>query len=217
MAISNIHLHVTVTLSMENDNKGSRTVTLEQDFSSTNMADFSSASAYCQRLKNLADQLKNDGAPVANSRLVLQMVSGLTKAYNGVGTLIRQTTPIPKFYHARSMVILEESSLAKKAQQFPSSTSLMVKSATDQPIDQPAYQPTQHPTHQPRQWNRPSPRPNRSWPRNNSRIPRPNRCTTSPAPHSAWLGYPQPTSQWLWTTPPCPYPANTWARPSVPV
>ncbi|GAA0184334.1 hypothetical protein LIER_31622 [Lithospermum erythrorhizon] len=68
------------------DNESSRTVTLEQDFSSTNMADFASTSAYCQRLKNLADQLKNVGAPVANSRLVLQMVSGLTEAYNGVGT-----------------------------------------------------------------------------------------------------------------------------------
>ncbi|GAA0145748.1 hypothetical protein LIER_36178 [Lithospermum erythrorhizon] len=126
------------------DNKGSRTITLEQDFSSTNMADFPSALAYCQRLKNLDDQLKNVSAPVANSRFVLQMVSGLTEAYNGVGTLIRQTTPILEFYHVRSMIILEESSLAKKAHQFPSSTSLMVKSATDQPTNQPTHQQAYH-------------------------------------------------------------------------
>ncbi|GAA0140822.1 hypothetical protein LIER_42628 [Lithospermum erythrorhizon] len=52
---------------MENDNEGSGTVTLEQDFSSTIMADFPSASAYYQCLKNLVDQLKNVGAPVANT------------------------------------------------------------------------------------------------------------------------------------------------------
>lgn len=46
---------------------------------------------------------------------MLQLVSGLTEAYNGVGTLIRQSNPLPAFYQARSMLILEESGLAKKA------------------------------------------------------------------------------------------------------
>lgn len=70
------------------DNKHSRAVTLEHDFSTTRMENFSNASVYCQRLKSLADQLKNVGAPVSDSRLVLQLVSGLTAPYRGVGTLI---------------------------------------------------------------------------------------------------------------------------------
>ncbi|XP_056685506.1 uncharacterized protein [Spinacia oleracea] len=97
------------------DNKNSRAVTLEQKFSHTSMEDFPNASAYCQRLKELADQLKNVGAPVSNDRLVLQLVAGLTEAYNGVGTLLRQSNPLPPFYQARSMLTLEEAGLAKKA------------------------------------------------------------------------------------------------------
>lgn len=97
------------------DNQNSRAVTLEQEFSTTRMEDFPNASAYCQRLKMLSDQLKNVGAPVSNQRLVLQMVSGLTDAYKGVGTLIRQSNPLPAFHQARSMLTLEEAGLIKMA------------------------------------------------------------------------------------------------------
>ena len=79
------------------DNKTSRAVTLEQEFSATTKEDFPNASAYCQRLKMLSDQLKNVGTPVSNNRLVLQMVTGLTEAYNGIGTLLRQSDPLPPF------------------------------------------------------------------------------------------------------------------------
>lgn len=80
------------------DNKSSWAVTLEQEFSNTLMEDFPSASAYCQHLKMLADQLKNVGAPVSNNRLVLQMVAGLTESYSSVGTLLRQSDPLSPFY-----------------------------------------------------------------------------------------------------------------------
>ncbi|XP_060200327.1 uncharacterized protein LOC132628573 [Lycium barbarum] len=96
------------------DNKNSRAVTLEHEFSHTNMEDFSNASTYCQRLKILSDQLKNIGAPVSNNHLVLQMVAGLTDAYKGVGTLIRQSNPFPLFYQARSMLIFEETGFTKQ-------------------------------------------------------------------------------------------------------
>ncbi|XP_019238366.1 PREDICTED: keratin, type I cytoskeletal 9-like [Nicotiana attenuata] len=111
------------------DNKNSRVVTLEAEFSTTKMENFPNASAYCQRLKSLADQLKNVGAPVSDSRLVTQLVSGLTRAYRGVGTVIRQSDPLPPFYQARSMVILEEAGLAKEV--ATGSESAMVTSHTD--------------------------------------------------------------------------------------
>ncbi|XP_074267190.1 uncharacterized protein LOC141590498 [Silene latifolia] len=97
------------------DNQHSRAVTLEQEFSHTMMEDFSSASAYCQRLKSITDQLRNVGSPVSDNRLVLQLVSGLTEPYHGVGTIIRQSNPLPPFYRARSMLTLEEASFAKQA------------------------------------------------------------------------------------------------------
>ena len=97
------------------DNQNARAVTLEQEFPSTRMEDFSNVSAYCQRLKTLSDQLADVGAPVSNHRLVLQLISGLTGAYHGVATLIRQSNPLPLFYQARSMLTLEEAGLAQMA------------------------------------------------------------------------------------------------------
>ena len=44
----------------------------------------------------------------------LQMVVGLTEAYNGVATLICQSDPLPPFYQAHSMLTLEEVGLTKK-------------------------------------------------------------------------------------------------------
>ncbi|XP_074293427.1 uncharacterized protein LOC141620462 [Silene latifolia] len=95
------------------DNRNSRAMTLEQEFSHIDMRDFPNASAYYERLKSLADQLKNVGAPVTNSLLVLQMVSGLTEAYSNVGSIIQQRDPIPDFFQARSMLTLKEAGLAK--------------------------------------------------------------------------------------------------------
>ncbi|GAA0147951.1 hypothetical protein LIER_07526 [Lithospermum erythrorhizon] len=51
------------------DNEDSSVVTLEQEFLGTHMFDFSSASTYCEKLKNLADQLRNVGAPVNDNFL----------------------------------------------------------------------------------------------------------------------------------------------------
>ncbi|XP_048497635.1 uncharacterized protein LOC125496256 [Beta vulgaris subsp. vulgaris] len=111
------------------DNEHSRAVALEQEFSTTSMEDFSNVSAYCQRLKSLADQLKNVGAPVSDSRMVLQLVGGLTRPYRGVGTLIRQSNPLPPFYKARSMLTLEEAGMAKEA----ATESAMVASSDENP------------------------------------------------------------------------------------
>ncbi|KAH1262707.1 hypothetical protein GmHk_02G005271 [Glycine max] len=82
------------------DNKHSRAVTLEYDFTHTTMEAFSSVFANCQHLKSLSDQLKNVDFLVDNSRLVLQLVSNLTEPYKGMATLIRQSDPLPQFYQA---------------------------------------------------------------------------------------------------------------------
>ncbi|XP_021769818.1 uncharacterized protein LOC110734034 [Chenopodium quinoa] len=109
------------------DNQNSRALTLEQEFSTMKMEDFPNVSAYCQHLKSLSDQLRGVAAPVDNNRLVLQLVSGLTEAYKGVGTLIRQSNPLPLFSQARSMLTLEEAGLAKQAA-TGSATAMVVQS-----------------------------------------------------------------------------------------
>ncbi|XP_021734029.1 uncharacterized protein LOC110700735 [Chenopodium quinoa] len=109
------------------DNQNSRAVALEQEFSTTTMEDYPSVSEYCQRIKSLADQLKNVGAPVSDSRMVLRLVSGLSKKYSSVGMLIRQSDPLPPFYKARSMLTLEEAGLAKET----TPDSVLLASSTD--------------------------------------------------------------------------------------
>ena len=86
------------------DNKHSRAVYLEQQFSNTQLENFKNVSAYCQKLKMLSDQLTGVGSPVSNQRLVLQLVAGLTDAYDNVASIIQQSDPLPPFYKARSML-----------------------------------------------------------------------------------------------------------------
>ncbi|XP_024963915.1 uncharacterized protein LOC112504210, partial [Cynara cardunculus var. scolymus] len=50
--------------------------------------------------------LANVGSPVSNQLLVLQLLSGLSEAYDGVATIIYQSDPLPPFYKARSMLTL---------------------------------------------------------------------------------------------------------------
>ncbi|XP_060212217.1 uncharacterized protein LOC132639837 [Lycium barbarum] len=114
------------------DHQTSCAVTLKQEFTTTRMEDFPNASAYCQRLKSLADQLKNVRAPVTNRRLVLQLVSGLTEAYKGVGTQIRHAKTLPPFTETRSSLVLEERELA--AMVSHGSGSDMVATVNDAPL-----------------------------------------------------------------------------------
>ncbi|KAK4718389.1 hypothetical protein R3W88_016727 [Solanum pinnatisectum] len=126
------------------EHKHSRAVTLEYEFTHVDIADFSNVSAYCQHLKSLADQLKNVGSPVANDRLVLQLVSDLTEPYQGVATFIRQRDPLPQFYQARSMLTLEEAGRAKKAAQ--SSSVALIARSSEGPPDVPENSSSNRPT-----------------------------------------------------------------------
>ncbi|XP_074282686.1 uncharacterized protein LOC141607226 [Silene latifolia] len=113
-----------------NDNKSSRAVYLEQQFSSIQMDNYPNASAYCQALKMLADQLANVGAPVTEERLVLRLVAGLSSSYDNLGTVIQQRDPLPEFYKARSMLTLEEARQNKTAATAVPDTALLA-SQTD--------------------------------------------------------------------------------------
>jgi predicted choloylglycine hydrolase len=111
-------------VAMFNDNKHSRAVQLENQFSNTHLEDFTSTKAYCNRLKLLSDQLANVDSPVSNTRLVLKMISGLTDVYSGFVTYIQQHDPLPMFATARSRLELEESTMMQRAARESGSSSL---------------------------------------------------------------------------------------------
>ncbi|XP_050902570.1 uncharacterized protein LOC127114542 [Lathyrus oleraceus] len=119
---------------MFHDNKHSHVVQLENQYSNTNLEDFPSIKAYCNRLKTLFDQLSNIDSPVTNTRLVLKMISGLTDAYAGFVTYIQQHDPLPTFTIARSRLELEESTMLQRAacesHAFFVSAALMAKAPT---------------------------------------------------------------------------------------
>ncbi|CAH9116814.1 unnamed protein product [Cuscuta epithymum] len=122
------------------DNKQTRAVHLENQFSHTRMDQFPNVTSYCRALKSLADQLANVNSPVDNHRLVLRMVSGLPQEYATVATIIQQSNPLPLFSTARSMVRLEET---RQAQQTPSAAALVHTGGPSPPRDPP---PPPHPS-----------------------------------------------------------------------
>ncbi|KAL9244468.1 hypothetical protein vseg_018243 [Gypsophila vaccaria] len=115
-----------------NDNQNSRTVTLEQQFSNIHMDNYPTFSAFCQALKMIADQLSNVGSPVLETRLVLQIVTYLSKGYDSVATIIQQSDPLPWFYKARSMLTMEEVRKAKTAS-MSSNTALIAATSASKP------------------------------------------------------------------------------------
>jgi len=99
---------------MFQDNKHSRAVHLKHQFTNTNLEDFPSTKAYCNRLKLLVDQLANVDSSVNNTRLMLKMISGLTDSYAGFVTYIQQQDPLLTFETAKSRLELEKSTMAQR-------------------------------------------------------------------------------------------------------
>ncbi|GAU12928.1 hypothetical protein TSUD_97390 [Trifolium subterraneum] len=209
------------------DNKNSRALYLEQEFSRTHMEQFSDASSYCQHLKSLSDQLANVGASVSEDRLVLQLISGLTDAYAAVGSQIRHAPSLPKFYKARSMIILEETALQKKATS-PAENSSFIASQNDAFADSSSSRPNRGNNNSGRGRSYGRGQRGRSRGRNHGRgggrAPQ-QQWPASYYPHQQWSfpSYPNPYQQWSspswqpWATPPCPYPTarNSKDQPGI--
>jgi len=182
------------------------------------MDQFPDASSYCQQIKSLSDQLSNVGAPVSNERMVLQLVSGLSDAYVVVGSQICHSETLPPFYKARSMVVLEETTLAKRTQNKTDNSAFIASQENNSLNSMPT-------------------RANRS---NNNTSSRDGRCGSGNHrggrnhgrgsgrggrshnyPQGAWnqsWAYPPWASKWqCWATPHCPYPTvGNWQQPITP-
>ncbi|XP_050896725.1 uncharacterized protein LOC127103515 [Lathyrus oleraceus] len=120
------------------DNKYSHVVQLENQFSNTNLEDFPSTKAYCNRLKTLSDQLVNVDSPVTNTRLVLKMISGLTDAYAGFVTYIQQHDFLPTFTTSRSRLELEESTMLQRVARESHASSVSAALMAKVPATEPA-------------------------------------------------------------------------------
>ncbi|XP_022030930.1 translation initiation factor IF-2-like [Helianthus annuus] len=174
-----------------------------------------SLDAYCQRLKELYDELKDVGSPITEKRLVIQLVRGLPSEFDITAAHINQT--LPSWDDAVEMLNLEADRHAARD-----------NSSILGPV--PEAHATIHNigSSYNRQPNRNGPnRPNNNRP-NNRYIPRPNAnhrpqpnqsSTTAHNSHSAQRTSrpPQPNQHPPWADPyhppPSPYWAPYWASP----
>ncbi|XP_074303187.1 uncharacterized protein LOC141637580 [Silene latifolia] len=203
-------------------NKGARAAALENEFNNLKLSNMPSLDAYCQRLRDLAGQLKDVGAAVNGQRLVLQLVRGLPSSYDTVASYINQT--LPNFETARSMLELElhrqtardEPSEALVVSNPPSSDSSGWSEKSKPPQQPPRssnyrgnnYNPNFHNNNN----NNNRRRDNRSSNNNKPRTDSSASGTTSSVSAPSWPSpgpWPYP-----WTPPPCPYPTYPgWVQP----
>ncbi|MCH85502.1 hypothetical protein A2U01_0006348 [Trifolium medium] len=170
------------------------------------------------------------------------MVSGLTDAYRGVGTLIRQSSPLPTFYKARSMLTLEEAGLIKMT--TTRSNSAMIAAPSKGVDENSSYS---NNFSQNRGEKKGGNRSNNNNNKNRNSSSGGRRCGGSGGgrgcggrgnggrgyggqQHQFGGGhgyqYPSPWQQnntygwgWMpqpWAIPPCPYPSSNWAQPNGP-
>ncbi|XP_071727932.1 uncharacterized protein [Rutidosis leptorrhynchoides] len=104
------------------DNKSSRALYLNRQFSNIKLNNFPNVSAYCQELKSVADQLANVVDKVSDPNMVLQLIVSLNDNYDTIGSQLAHIDPLTSFYQARSMLLLEETRKQKQTLQSSTST-----------------------------------------------------------------------------------------------
>nr|XP_043620154.1 uncharacterized protein LOC122592001 [Erigeron canadensis] len=109
------HAAWTALANLFQDNRATRTIDLNNNFTNTCFDQFSSMSAYCQAMKVIFDQLNNVGSPITEEQLVLQILTGLPQQYEGTADNIQQTKPLPNFYETRSRLCIAEKRKSNQA------------------------------------------------------------------------------------------------------
>ncbi|XP_012700726.1 uncharacterized protein LOC105914224 [Setaria italica] len=95
-------------------NKQSWATFLSHDFHSMTQGN-SSITVHCQRMKTLADALRDVGHPIQDSQLVLNLLRGLNPRFsNTIEDIANSTAGFPSFDQARDMLTLKELHLANE-------------------------------------------------------------------------------------------------------
>ncbi|XP_022040289.1 uncharacterized protein LOC110942834 [Helianthus annuus] len=75
------------------NNKGPRCAALQAKFVNLKLSTCASLEAYCQTLRDLAAQLDDVDSPVNEQTLGLQLVRGLPREYDTIGSIINRELP----------------------------------------------------------------------------------------------------------------------------
>jgi hypothetical protein len=93
-------------------NKAPRAIFLNHEFHSMTQGDLS-IDAYCVRMKEKADELRDVGQPVSEANLILNLLRGLNEVYSNVTDNIVRTQPLT-LDAARHQLLLKELCLKNK-------------------------------------------------------------------------------------------------------
>ncbi|XP_022003988.1 uncharacterized protein LOC110901469 [Helianthus annuus] len=224
------------------NNKGPRCAALQTKFVNLKLSACPSLEAYCQTLRDLAAQLDDVGSPVNEQSLVLQLVRGLPREYDTIGSIINRE--IPSWNEACEMLRGDQERQAARDGTPAPSEALAAVNPNSQP-----RRDGQNQTYQPRRGDGPtrfSSNPGRRGPRRDGYNSQQNGAQPGQQQYrqgsgsgsgsrgqgnrnqsrgqSPWAQHPPQTYQptppfWpapYWTTPPppCPYPTQPgWASP----
>ncbi|WVZ79619.1 hypothetical protein U9M48_027179 [Paspalum notatum var. saurae] len=114
-------------------NKASRAVQLEQELHNLEQGDLS-ATAYCHRLKTLADALADCDRPVEDRALVYQLIRSLNPKFHVLRQMLPALPTFPTFMAACDQLIVAENTLAMSKQQQQSQPDTAL-AATDNATD----------------------------------------------------------------------------------
>jgi hypothetical protein len=70
---------------------------------------------YCNKLKSLADQLADIGAPVSEKKLTMQLIDGLDERFKLQQEFLELSKPFPSFMEAQSRLQLAKAKIKAKA------------------------------------------------------------------------------------------------------
>jgi hypothetical protein len=100
------------------ENAEGREIYLDKEFQSTVQGELDVVS-YCRKMKAIADQLSDVGAPVTDKKLTLRLIAGLDRRFKVQQELLECMKPFPSFMQAQSRLQLVEKKLKSEAQSTP--------------------------------------------------------------------------------------------------
>jgi hypothetical protein len=111
-----------------NDNKEARAIHLSNEFHTPAQGD-SSITDYCQRIKTLADSLRDVDRAILETQLILNLISDLNPMFSITADHITHTTPFHTFSKVHSMLTLKQSMIANESK-VASETALVSTAST---------------------------------------------------------------------------------------
>ncbi|KAK1669720.1 hypothetical protein QYE76_057879 [Lolium multiflorum] len=95
-----------------------REIHLDKEFHNIKQGDMT-VLAYCRKLKSVADQLGDVGAPVTDKKLTMRLIDGLAKRFRTQGELLSGGSVFPTFMQVQSRLQLAEQKLKSEEEETP--------------------------------------------------------------------------------------------------